>query len=39
PYQAHSNREEFHTSEYDLSTFDSHFYGIGMRYALVGGKA
>ncbi|MFT5916464.1 MAG: hypothetical protein ACI81T_002973 [Bacteroidia bacterium] len=37
PYQAHSNREEFYTSDYDLSAFDSHFYGIGMRYALVGG--
>ena len=31
PYQAHSNTEEFYTSNYDLSQFKSHFFGAGFR--------
>jgi hypothetical protein len=33
PYQAHSNAEEFYTSNYDLSKFNSHFFGAGFRVA------
>lgn len=32
PYKAHQASEEFYTSDYDISAFDSHFYGAGVRY-------
>lgn len=31
PYQAHSSADEYYTSNYDLSAFDSHFFGAGIR--------
>ncbi|WP_299440142.1 DUF3570 domain-containing protein [uncultured Aquimarina sp.] len=32
PYETHLSTSEFYTSDYDLSTFDSHQYGVGIRY-------
>ena len=32
PYEAHLSTEEFYTSDYDLSTFDAHQYGLGVSY-------
>jgi hypothetical protein len=32
-YKKHHPAEAFYTSNYDLSTFDSHFYGAGIRLA------
>ncbi len=32
PYETHISTSEFYTSDYDLSTFNSHQYGIGFRY-------
>jgi len=37
PYDTHISTEEFYTSDYDLSSFDSHFYGGGIRYAPIDG--
>jgi len=31
PYQQHTALNDFYTSNYDLSKFDSHFYGAGIR--------
>jgi hypothetical protein len=31
PYQAHTAADEFYTSNYDLSKFNSNFYGAGFR--------
>ncbi|WP_072999998.1 DUF3570 domain-containing protein [Epilithonimonas mollis] len=31
PYQEHTAFDGFYTSNYDLSKFDSHFYGAGIR--------
>lgn len=31
PYQQHTAIDDFYTSNYDLSKFDSHFYGAGIR--------
>ena len=31
PYAAHLTSETFYTSDYDLSKFNSHFYGTGIR--------
>lgn len=31
PYQQHHDGEEFYTSNYDLSKFNSHNYGLGIR--------
>ncbi|MBK5284717.1 MAG: DUF3570 domain-containing protein [Bacteroidia bacterium] len=33
PYLTHSVNEEFYTSDYDLSPFNSHFIGMGIRIA------
>ncbi len=33
PYAMHQLAEEFYTSDYDLSRFDSHTSGFGLRYA------
>ena len=32
PYGAHLPGDTFFTSDYDISGFDSHFYGAGVRY-------
>lgn len=37
PYMAHNAAEEFYTTDDDLSTFNSNFYGAGFRYAPPGG--
>ncbi|WP_312345878.1 DUF3570 domain-containing protein [Chryseobacterium binzhouense] len=31
PYQQHTAFDDFYTSNYDLSKFNSHFYGAGIR--------
>lgn len=33
PYKAHTNADQFYTSNYDLSKFSSNFYGAGFRIA------
>ena len=33
PYQQHHEGEEFYTSNYDLSKFNSHNYGLGIRWS------
>jgi hypothetical protein len=33
PYKAHKTSETYFTSNYDLSTFNSHFFGAGLRLA------
>jgi hypothetical protein len=33
PYQEHTAFDYFYTSNYDLSKFDSHFYGAGIRFS------
>lgn len=33
PYKEHLSSEMFCTSDYDLSAFDSHFFGGGMRWS------
>jgi hypothetical protein len=33
PYGQHTAQDEFYTSNYDLSTFNSHFVGLGIRTA------
>ena len=37
PYKKHSDAEQYYTSDYDLSDFDSHFMGAGFRYLSPGG--
>jgi len=37
PYAEHTGSEEFYTSNYDLSKFDSSFYGMGIRIATPNG--
>jgi hypothetical protein len=32
-YQAHTAAETYYTSNYDLSAFSSHFFGVGLRLA------
>lgn len=32
PYEKHLSTEEFYTSDYDLSTFNAHQYGLGIGY-------
>ncbi len=32
PYEEHSILDNFYTSDYDLSTFNSNQYGLGIRY-------
>lgn len=32
-YQEHTAFDDFYTSNYDLSKFDSHFYGAGIRFS------
>lgn len=33
PYQQHTAFDDYYTSNYDLSKFDSHFYGAGIRFS------
>ncbi len=33
PYEMHDPDQEYYTSDYDLSTFSSHFYGMGFKYS------
>lgn len=39
PKDVHLSTEEFYTSDYDLSKFDSHQYGIGVNYNDIFTKA
>ncbi|PHN06016.1 DUF3570 domain-containing protein [Flavilitoribacter nigricans] len=32
PYGAHQLTDTYYTSDYDISAFNSHFYGAGLRY-------
>lgn len=32
PYETHVSTSEFYTSDYDLSKFNSHQYGLGLKY-------
>ncbi|PTX59752.1 uncharacterized protein DUF3570 [Kordia periserrulae] len=32
PFETHLSTSEFYTSDYDLSKFDSHQYGLGFKY-------
>ena len=32
PYKKHAGTEQYYTSDYDLSKFDSHFVGAGFRW-------
>lgn len=36
-YKKHDSQDEFYTSNYDLSKFDSSFYGAGFRFNPVNG--
>lgn len=33
PYKAHTFYDDYYTSNYDLSKFNSHFFGVGFRMA------
>lgn len=33
PYQSHLSTSDFYTSDYDLSSFESHKYGLTIRYS------
>lgn len=35
PYEQHLSTEKYYTSDYDLSTFDAHQYGLGVSYTDV----
>ena len=37
PYHTHDIHDRFYTSDYDLSAFDSHYAGAGIRYAPLWG--
>lgn len=37
PYRTHTAANSYYTSNYDLSTFTSHFFGSGIRLAPPGG--
>lgn len=36
-YKTHTNTDQYYTSNYDLSKFNSHFLGLGFRYAPANG--
>jgi len=36
-FQEHTNASEFYTSNYDLSTFNSHFIGAGLKFTPLNG--
>ena len=33
PYESHLSTQEFYTSDYDMSEFDSNQYGMGIKYS------
>lgn len=37
PYQKHTEQDQYYTSNYDLSKFNSHFFGAGFRLAPLNG--
>lgn len=37
PYEKHTTSDDYYTSNYDLSRFNSHFYGAGVRFNLPNG--
>jgi hypothetical protein len=37
PYRANTPASVYHSSDYDLSGFDAHFYGAGIRWAPIKG--
>lgn len=37
PYEKHTVFDDYYTSNYDLSTFNSNFYGAGIRFNLPNG--
>lgn len=39
PFAQHQTSEEFYTSDFDLSTQNTNFFGVGLRYAPPGGIA
>ena len=39
PFEVHTSNEEFYTSDYDLSEFDSNQYGFGVSYTDIFTKA
>ncbi|MBL7857270.1 MAG: DUF3570 domain-containing protein [Cyclobacteriaceae bacterium] len=39
PYQQHSIQQSFYTSDFDLSGFNSHFAGVGVRFVSPDGIA
>ncbi len=39
PKGIHVSTEKYYTSDYDLSTFDAHQYGLGLRYTDIFTKA
>ena len=39
PYLEHLSTDEYYTSDYDLSAFDSHQYGLGIKYTDIFTKA
>ncbi len=38
PYETHLSTSQYYTSDYDLSQFTSHQYGIGFKYTDIFGK-
>jgi len=36
-FEAHDGSQEFYTSNFDLSAFNSNFYGLGMKFTPPGG--
>ncbi len=32
PFEAHQSTQQYYTSDFDLSSFDAHQYGLGVRY-------
>lgn len=39
PFETHLSTEQYYTSDYDLSTFNSNQYGFGVTYTDIFGKA
>lgn len=38
PYETHLSTEQYYTSDYDLSTFNTNQYGLGVTYTDIFGK-
>ena len=39
PFKEHFSTDEFYTSDYDLSGFDSHQFGLGIKYTDILAKS